>query len=73
MKKTLAVIFYANNTNEVFNTNKDIINANNYPNKRNLIQNKNPIDWKDSNVELLNLDTAKFLKDLLANAYKKTN
>ena len=44
MKKILMVMFYIGNTNENLNTNKNIININNYLDKRNLTQIKDFTD-----------------------------
>ena len=71
MKKALVVIFCVGNANEDLNIDKNIINVNNYLDKRNLAQNKNFTDQKELNIELLNLDTRKSLENLLANEYKK--
>ena len=43
MKKALAIIFCADNTNKNSNVDKNIININNYINEANLTQDKNPI------------------------------
>ena len=71
MKKTLTVRFYTDNANVDFNANKNIININNYPDKKNLVQNKNPINQKDLNVELVNSDAGKSLIDQFGEVYKK--
>ena len=67
MKKTLAIIFYAGNAN----ADKNIINVIDYLNKSNLVQNENSIKYKNSNIKLVNLNAGKFLKNQLAEAYKK--
>ena len=41
MKKVLAIIFCASNTNENFNVNKNIIDVSNYLNKEDLAPNEN--------------------------------
>ena len=64
-------MFCTNNILKNFNADKNIINVNNYLNKVNLAQNKNLIDQKDSNVEPLNLNDAKFCKTLFASVYEK--
>ena len=64
-------MFCAGNTNENFNANKNIINVNNYLDKRNLVQNENFTEEKDSNNKSLNLNIIESLKNLFANAYKK--
>ena len=46
MKKTLAVMFCVDNTNEDSNADKNIINTNDYLNKKNLVQNKNLTEQK---------------------------
>ena len=66
-------MFCTGSTNKDLNTNENIINTNCYLNQKNLAQSKNFIDQKNSNTELLNLDTAKFLKNLFTSAYKKTS
>ena len=71
MKKALAIIFYDKNVNENLNADETIININNYLEKGNLAQNKNFIDQENSNIEPLNPNTGKSLKNLLANAYEK--
>ena len=71
VKKALLVIFYAANANEGPNANKNIININNNLDKENLVQNKNPTDQKNSNVEPENPDTRESLKNQFAEAYKK--
>ena len=66
MKKILAIIFCTNNTNEDSNVNKNIINTNNYLDKKDLAQNKNFTDQKNLNIQLLNFYSAEFLKNLFA-------
>ena len=51
--------------------NKNIVNVNDYLDKKNLAQNANLTNQKDSKIELLNLNTIESLKDLFANTYKK--
>ena len=68
MKKALTVIFC---TNKSINVDKDIIDANDYLDKRDLAQNEEFINEKDSNIEPLNFDAAESLKNLLGNTYKK--
>ena len=70
MKKTLVVIFCIGNTNEDLNADRNIINANDYLDKKNLAQNKDLTDQEDSNVKLLNFDSVEFLKVLFAGAYE---
>ena len=64
-------MFYTSNTNEDLNTDEDIIDINDYLDKRNLAQNEDFIDQKNSNIEPLNPNAGEFLENLLANVYKK--
>ena len=72
MKKALAIMFYASNTNKDFNADKYIVHVNDYLNKKNLIQNKNfNTNQKNLNMRLLNFNIVKSRKDLFASAYEK--
>ena len=70
MKIALVVIFCANNINKDLNADENIINTNNFLNKGNLTQNENLIDYKDLNIELLNLNFTEFLENLFASIYE---
>ena len=63
-------MFCVCNTNENSNVNKNIINANDYLDKKDLAQNKNPTNQKDLNIEPLNLNFSEFLENLFADAYE---